>query len=220
MIIAAHAGDTHCPQSLTPYEATYTSTYKNITMTGKRQLSRDNSGKYTLTHRASRMGSSIRESSIFSVANNNIRTEQYDMSRSMLAIKREYHNRYDWQQGTVTVSGHANVTLPLENEPLDLLNYQLALRCDLEQQRQALTYPVVARNRLKNYAFKQHGEEILETPMGQLDTLVVDRLRKDADRTTRVWIAPSLNYLIVKLEQFEQSDNANYQLQLKQVSFE
>lgn len=215
----ANADFAPCHKTLTPYEAMYMSTYKGITMSGARSLRSKGENQYALTHAAKKTGSSISEQSIFTLKNNRIKVEKYDMSRSALGIKREYHNRYDWQKQEARVTGHANVTLPLNNHPLDLLSYQLALRCDLEQEQKQLNYPVIARNRIKNYEFKVSGKETLKTEVGELQTLIVDRLRKGDGRTTRIWVAPDLNYLIVRLEQSESKDNASYKLEIKAVSF-
>lgn len=218
-MVPAVADFASCKKTLTPYKAVYVSTYKGISMTGERHLSRKEEGRYILSHNARKMGNSISEQSEFTLRDNNIRVEKYNMTRSTVGVKREYHNKYDWDKSLVHVTGHVDVTLPLDNQPLDLLSYQLALRCDLEQGSQAASYPVVARNRLKNYEFRVSGKETLKTSLGELETLVVDRLRKKDDRTTRIWVAPEKNYLIVKLEQSESKDAASYKLEIKEVSF-
>ena len=213
------ADSTPCEAAFTPYEAAYVTVYKNINLEGSRSLRRQDDGRFILTNKAKKMGSSISEHSLFTWEDNAIQVDEYAMTRSILGIKRKYHNRYDWAKGIVSVTGAVDIDLSLDNHPLDLLSYQLALRCDLEQGKEQLSYPVVARDRIKHYEFKVSGKETLKTRLGELETLVVERLRKDSDRTTRIWLAPGLNYLLVKLEQYEAKDNASYRLELKKVSF-
>jgi hypothetical protein len=52
-----------------------------------------------------------------------------------------------------------------------------------------------------------------------VDTVVVERVRDDDERSTRIWFAPSLNYLLVRLRQIEKDEDNDVMLQLKSVDF-
>lgn len=215
----AMADFSSCQKALSPYEAEYDITHKNITMKGQRNLRQLGKDQYVLSQAANKMGSSFSEKSVFTLRDNQIWVDTYDMTRSILGAKHEYHSRYDWETKEALVTGNGDVTLPLDDRPVDLLSYQLVLRCDLEQGLQQGGHPVIAKKRVKHYEFKVSGKEVLETEAGAVETLVVDRFRKGDDHSHRIWVAPTMNYLIVKLEQSELKKGVSYKLQLKAVSF-
>lgn len=222
MPMAAAADTTlaaRCPGALTPYTAVYTSSYRGVGMRGKRELELLADGAYRLSHGASFFASSMDEQSRFRIDDEQILVDRYDMTRSILGVKREYHTDYDWGQKLATVTGREQATLPLDDRPLDLLSYQVALQCDLEQGKRDLSYTVIARTGIKTYRYEIRGRETLSTPLGDIETLVADRIREDDDRTTRIWVAPSLNYLLVRLHQYEARDDASYELDLEKVTF-
>jgi hypothetical protein len=215
----AKADFSGCPAILTPYKAVYTSTVFGIPMKGERSLQTDADGRFVLTQGASTFGSHATERSRFRLRDNRIRVEAYDMERSIVGIRREYRNRFDWGRGEVSVSGSDDALLPLDEAPLDALSWQLAMRCDFAAGAEEASYPVVRRDRIRRYAFRLTGTERRKTALGTLDTLVVDRVT-DGNRSTRVWLAPDLNYLLVRLEQVENNKDQSFVLELEQVSFE
>ena len=217
---AAAKDATGCPEAFTPYDAEFTALYNGTRMKGTRRLQRGEDGSYLLAHQAKIFGASILEESRFSVADERIRGDRYDMERAFFGVKREFHVRYDWEKGQARLSGRYKGELPLDEHPLDLLTYQVALRCDLAKGNRGETnYPVIAKNLIRGYRFKVKGEEHLDTEMGRLETLVVERLRDNNERTTLLWVAPELNYMVVRLKQYEKDDNATYQLDISKITF-
>ena len=50
------------------------------------------------------------------------------------------------------------------------------------------------------------GEEVLETNLGRLNTVRVEKVRRDSDsRSTVIWLATDWDYLLVGLEQINGS---------------
>ena len=209
-----------CPGALTPYTAEFAAVYSGKEMTGTRTLSRPADGGYLLAQEAKVFGASVSERSRFDIDRGHIAIDRYDMVRSIVGVKREFHVRADWENGQAVLSGRHKGTIPLDGHPLDLLNHQVALRCDLERGSKTFSYPVIAKNLVRDYVFEVTGEERLKTEMGELDTLVVERIRDNDERRTLAWIAPSLNYVIVRLEQYEQEDDTSYVLEIRKVDFE
>ena len=100
---------------------------------------------------------------------------------------------------------------------LDKLVMQLALLFELRDGRTEFQYPVAHEGRIKQYRFKQTGKEKLKLPMGEYDTLIVERLKEDRD-TTRMWSVPELNYFPVRYLQQKKS-GAEIELSLREVKF-
>ncbi len=209
-----------CPKALTPYTAQFAATYGRVEMTGTRTLTRPADGGYLLAQESKVFGASVSEKSRFAIDRGHFAIDRYDMVRSIVGSKREFHVRADWENGQAVLTGRHKGTLPLDGHPLDLLNHQLALRCDLERGTESFSYPVIAKNLIRDYRFEVTGEARLKTEMGELDTLVVERIRDNDERRTLAWIAPSLNYVIVRLEQYEQEDDTSYVLEIRKVDFQ
>jgi len=108
---------------------------------------------------------------------------------------------FDWSDGIVlnTVGGHTwRMAIPAGT--FDKLSYLLVLMQDLADGRRSMQYPVADGGQLKRYALRAVGSETLETALGTLETLIIERLRHADDRHATLWCAPSLGYLPVKLE--------------------
>ena len=74
-------------------------------------------------------------------------------------------------------------------------------------------YSLVKRGKLVQYRFKIIGQEQLSLPYGKLDTVKIQRIRESSKRNTLMWVAPSLNYAMVKLTQYKNGkEQADLQL--------
>jgi hypothetical protein len=100
---------------------------------------------------------------------------------------------------------------------LDKLVMQLALLFELRDGITEFQYPVAHEGRIKRYRFKQTGKEKIELPMGEYDTLIVERLDDDRDKT-RIWSVPELNYLPVRFLKQKKS-GVEMELSLREVKF-
>ena len=100
---------------------------------------------------------------------------------------------------------------------LDKLVMQLALLFELRDGSTEFMYPVPHEGRIKHYRFKQTGKEKIELPMGEYNTLVVERMDDDRDRT-RIWSVPEMNYFPVRFLEEKKSGRAK-ELSLRKVKF-
>ena len=124
---------------------------------------------------------------------------QYDRHGENAA--RNVRVTFDWSDGIAlnTVGGHT-WRMPVPAGTLDKLSYLLALMQDLADGRRSMQYPIADGGRLKRYRLHAVGAETLETSLGRLETVKVERLRHSDDRRATLWCAPTLGYLPVKLE--------------------
>ena len=114
------------------------------------------------------------------------------------------------------------------------VSYQLQLRNDLKTNmesldekpvsnasplKNSLSYKVMSRGRIKDYQFEILGEEVINTSLGEIPTLKVQRIRKDAKRQTIFWLAPAWNYLMVKISQQEKGGE-HYEMLLDTASID
>jgi hypothetical protein len=73
-------------------------------------------------------------------------------------------------------------------------------------------YAVADGGKVKTYLLRVIGHERIETVLGDLDTVVVERRREGHGRVTLVWCAPTLRYLPVRVEQREEDGVAHLNL--------
>lgn len=72
---------------------------------------------------------------------------------------------------------------------------------------------MVRRGSETNYTFERVGTETVKTPIGRFEAIKLRRVRENSTRNTLIWIAPSLNYSVVKMTQFKDGqEQADLQL--------
>jgi len=157
----------------------------------------------------------IIERSIWTYINGKPRPLQYIYHRNGGSKERNVKLSFDWKEGVVTNT--------INNDPWqmhippaaqDKLLYQLMLMIDLKAGKKKLHYKIADGGRLKDYEFVILGEEKIDTPVGKLDTLKLQRV--DDVRHTTIWCAKSLDYLPVRIEQVER-DDSRLALQIREV---
>lgn len=115
---------------------------------------------------------------------------------------------FDWQQqldhGT---RGKKSWSSPLQPGTQDLQSHLLALQLDLRAGKRDLHYPVSKHGRVRDYHYQVTKEELQETALGKLPTLRVERIRDaDDNRQTITWFAPSLDFIPVRIQQYEDGE--------------
>lgn len=161
----------------------------------------------------------VQESSLFVLHRGRIRPLEYRFDHTGSKKGRHAFLDFDWKARKVanTVEGH---TWEMDIPPtaLDKLVVQIAVMMDLSAGKERLTYAIADGGKLKEYHFASVGRETVKVPAGEFETVKIERLRKDNDRTTHLWCAPALGYLPVRIEQIEHEDGVTYLSELKQTS--
>lgn len=121
---------------------------------------------------------------------------------------------YDWQQPGVTSQLDERVyQYPVPAQTYDPSGYQVSLMIDLTAGRRDMDYSIATSKRLRNWDIRHVGDEPVDTPLGRLDTVVIQR---KTDQVTTLWCAPALQYLPVKIEHEE--DGMTFTAYLESVS--
>jgi hypothetical protein len=143
----------------------------------------------------------IEERSLWSYQDHQIRPLHYEKAGDKKS--RNLNLVFDWPGAIVKNTPEDNVwELPLSPGTQDTLSYQIAIMYDLQQGKTDLSYLVVDKRKLKTYRFALAGEETLNTPLGSLSTLKIQRT-DSAEKITVLWCAPDLDYLPIRIEQSE-----------------
>lgn len=129
--------------------------------------------------------------------------EQYHFRQSGLGGRTESVT-FQWENQTaLSIEDDQQWQLPLDAGVQDKLSLQAWLAVQLASGINGdLLVPVADNERVELQRYRIMGEEVLETPLGRLATLRVDRIRDDdSPRQTRFWLAKDWFMLLVRLEQ-------------------
>lgn len=91
---------------------------------------------------------------------------------------------------------------------LDQHSLTLALMADLRAGKRAgtLVYPIVNKGRLEDNTFKIVGTQTLNTALGKLNTVRVDRIRESSNgKSTHIWFASDKDYMPVLMQQLDEN---------------
>lgn len=125
---------------------------------------------------------------------------KYEYSRNGKRTRR-IAQQYDWQAGRVTSRLDDRVfEYEIPAVTYDTAGYQVSLMIDLAESVRDLEYSIAASKGLRTWDIRHVGNEVVTTPLGRLDTVVIQRR---TDQVTTMWCAPGLHYLPVKIEHEE-----------------
>lgn len=151
---------------------------------------------------AALLSAPMHEESHFCVENGQLRSMSYRVQRDGGGKNDNYSLSFDWGNRMVTTEGQEPRELPPGG--LDRSVMELALRHELERSGDKLpTEPFVflrvEDDEIKPFSLQVKGRETVTTPVGQFETIRVERVN-DPRRKFRIWLAPQLAYLAVKIE--------------------
>ncbi|MDA9877369.1 DUF3108 domain-containing protein [bacterium] len=194
---------------LNSYQATYSAEFNGMEIEATHRLEQLDSGQYRETLKARNILGKIDEQALFSVSEKRqIIPQEYSYQRSLIGIKRSESQIFNWPNKTVEYSKDGKTkSVAIDPGLLDIITHKLQLRRDLQSGKEILSYPVISRGKLKQYVYQVVASEVLETAIGPLNTVKVQRVREDGKRQTIIWLATDWDYLAVRLEQKENGDN-------------
>ncbi|WP_238947000.1 DUF3108 domain-containing protein [Seongchinamella unica] len=188
-------------QGLKPYSAEYKTTARGMALKLNRKLEANGDGSYTLTNGGKIMVVGFHEMSVFSVDGAAIIPKSYVyQGTGLINRRREVH----FTPGSDTIRSLYKeqwYDLPYKEGTLDRMSQQEQVRLFLLNDptpKEDILITVADGKRVKDYQLKYVGEETLDTPLGKLDTLHFERIHDDPDRKSDTWVAPGLDYLMVK----------------------
>ena len=150
--------------------------------------------------------------------NNRIQVLEYQSSNKDGDADDNLHLIFNWKTAYVkNVSTADPWQTKMPTGTLDKLVMQMALLFELRDGRTEFQYPVAHQGRIKQYRFKQTGKERIALPTGEYDTLIVERMDDDRDKT-KIWSVPELNYFPVRYLKHKRS-GVEIELSLRKVEF-
>lgn len=192
-----------------PYEARY-SIYRNGKLTGKMDVQLDRQDqRWTLrstgsgTHGLARLlGARDNEEVRGRVQDGRFRPERYWRHTLVAGLDEDWTVDFDWEQRQVSITHNDDTPLMLDmvDESLDPLSLKLEMRRRLAEGRSDLRFQMVEEDEIDEQNFRELPAERLETSLGCLLTLPVEKVRQESRRYTRAWHAPRLGFIEVRME--------------------
>lgn len=190
--------------------------------TASLELTRENGGAWRYVSRNNARGifrlafpGEIRQTSVFTVADSEIRPLRYSADDGTEAKDRDIQLRFDWSAGRVRgIAENTPVDLPVELGLQDGMSVQIALIRALARGETPTGFKLIDKDEIKEYVYSAEKSVRLKTSMGELDTVVWSSHRPNSNRLTRVWYAPSLGYLPVQAER-RKGEKLEWSMRLK-----
>ena len=191
-------------ETLNTYVAHYETSMYGMTLDIERKLTETEEG-YQLSSQGKSFAATLSEVADFSITEGRIAGKQFVYQlKSLVKRRREVH--FLPEQGIIRSLKKKEWTeFPWEPEALDRLSQQEQLRLTLIQAEEqgnpapeSLTFVVIDGPKRGEKILDLVGVEELDTALGTLETLHYRRrYDADSDRSSDIWVAPSLDFLMV-----------------------
>ena len=190
--------------NLQPYEAVYKSKLNGFNVKVKRRLLLQDDG-LTISVDVKKFWFGMHESSVLIYQNDGkLYPTTHAHKRHGTSHEHDKNLVFDWTDNTVVelLEPERN-PLPVASPSYDKLSYQTQMRLDLMHDPDLLHIEYCVTNGVRNrtYSFDRLSEQVLTTPLGQLNTIKFERTGDDDDRQVFVWVAPDWDYLLVRIDQ-------------------
>ena len=204
-------------QEIPDYKGEYVFTNSRVSMKGIRELiTHEEAGKRTIQFNAKFPLGKIKIISDFSEKNNLISSIKYfvDVKWTLITDKRTLN--FDQVSGLLTSTGKFEwiKDLPVNENVFDPLNVQIQIRKNIiaGMKEFSLMLPDLKTGAIEanNYKVVENGK--FEVEGTNFPCIIVERIRLQDDRTTRYFLAPDLDYLIIKVEDEDQDGDTSLEL--------
>ena len=203
-------------QEIPDYKGEYVFTNSRGTMAGIRELITHEENKKTIQFNAKFPLGRIKIISNFVDQNNRIISTKYSVDVKWTLISDKRTIDFDQTAGIATSKGKFQWTQDLlESENVfDPLNVQIQIRKNVIKglKKFSLMLPDLKTGAIEANNYQVIGEENFEVDGINYSCIIVERIRLQDDRTTRYFLAPNLNHLIIKVEDEDQDGDTILEL--------
>jgi hypothetical protein len=213
LLLAGSCGAFTSPSAPQPFLASYSVNWNGMNAgTTEVELKPGTDGRYEYSSRASARGmfraffsEEITQTSSLTLGDTGVKPLRYRADDGSDDTERDIALDFDWEAGRVTgIAEEKSVALTLPPGAQDAMSIQVAVMNDLMRGARPTSYPMVDKDRIKEYRYVHEGEARLKTALGELDTVIYRTERDGSKRATRTWYAPSLGYVAVRAERLKE----------------
>ena len=204
-------------KNIQPSSADYSFTVENkYKGSATRQLTQSgNAWKYNVKARVAGVASAAQNSS-FSLSGTNVVPSSASTTYKIFGVGRTHNLSFAPSKKQVVSSYKGkSTTLSMPQQAFDDLSLEVQIRQDLLNGKFTGNYYMAKKDKIEKTPFKKSGNSKITVPAGTFDTVRVDRIHDDNSRSTSFWLAPSLDYLPVKVMQV--NDGKKMDLELTKI---
>lgn len=214
-IVIASAFGVTSTSALQPFTAEYQFAYngKNVGTAVRKLSKQNNSWTYQDSAKAG-IAASVSQTSKFTFNNGQIQPMSFQRASKILVSSRNLSINFNPAARTVSSNkdGKKN-SFSWKNNTLDELNVELQVREDLKKNALKSQYLIADADEIEARHFIKQGAEKIKTNAGTFNTIKVVIQHKKPNRSTIFWLAPSLDYLPIKV--LHNDKGTSYGLSLK-----
>jgi hypothetical protein len=206
-----------------PYKAIYKAEYKEsiipITVTGTRRFKATSAGKWEVSFVADTFLADLREVSPLTIKDDKLIPDSYYYRTTGIASE-YFEHRFDWRSNQVfDIKKDRFWRIKLIPGTQNNITYQEQMRQDIKAGKQAFSYPVAYRGKLKTYEFKVVGEETIDSAIGTVDCIKIEQLLNKYNKlTTFIWLSKQHDYILIKINQ-KRGKKPAQEIQIQSVEF-
>ena len=207
-------------QEIPDYKGEYVFTNSKVSMRGIRELiTHEEQGKRTIQFNAKFPLGKIKIISDFIEEDNLISSIQYYVDAKVFIRSDKRTLKFDQSSGTLTSKGKFewSQTLLKNENVFDPLNVQIQIRKNVIAGLKDFSLMLPD---LKSGAIEANNYKVVDSDSFEVDgtvypCIIVERIRLQDNRTTRYFLAPDIDYLIVKVE--DEDQDGDTMLELKKL---
>ena len=125
---------------------------------------------------------------------------------------------FDWSRSVVeTVHEDGESSLPLPAGTMDPLSLTLLLRQYLEQGRDQWLVKVVDEDEIDDHTYAAGSPETLQTALGCVEVVPLERVRENSKRYSKGWYAPSLAFIPMRIQHGKRGGK-DFDLRIRQLT--
>jgi hypothetical protein len=207
-------------QDIPDYKGEYVFTNSRVSMKGIRELiTHEEEGKRTIQFNAKFPLGRIKIISDFFEKNNLISSKQYYVDAKVLIRSDKRTLTFDRSSGTLTSKGKFEWSQALlkNKNVFDPLNVQIQIRRNVIAGLKdfSLMLPDLKTGAIEANNYKVVDNGSFEVDGTDYPCIIIERIRLQDNRTTRYFLAPDLDYLIIKVE--DEDQDGDTMLELKKL---
>ena len=207
-------------QEIPDYKGEYVFTNSKVSMRGIRELiTHEEQGKRTIQFNAKFPLGKIKIISDFIEEDNLISSIQYYVDAKVLIRSDKRTLKFDQSSGTLTSKGKFewSQTLLKNENVFDPLNVQIQIRKNVIAGLKdfSLMLPDLKTGAIEANNYKVVDSDSFEVDGTVYPCIIVERIRLQDNRTTRYFLAPDIDYLIIKVE--DEDQDGDTMLELKKL---
>jgi hypothetical protein len=211
LLLLANAVAVASPVVPQPFVATYAVTFRGLNGGTLRMELRpgDKAGQYIFETRANPsalasffVSKNAVERSVIEATPEGLRPVSWFADDGKSGNEDDGKLQFDWAAQRVTGESEGKpVALSTEPGMQDRMSMQVAVMASLLQGKEPGEIAMINDEHVRRYSYTRTGAAAMDTALGKVDTVIYESTRPNSNRLSRMWHAPSLGYVPVRLEQ-------------------